>query len=318
MKRFWKIVPTVGLTAGLSLMAAAQPPGNERGQQPQGARKGPPTFESRIELRSETKYVDHKADPQVEAWVKMLAEKITDAHDEIRDSARTGLAAVGPAALPTLMQLAQGNDGAKATAARKVIEAIEMNQRQRMMMMAASGMGEKPNTPPMATRGRMEERGNTERPNTERPNADRPNTERPNTGRSNSERPNTDKPNAERPGNRPDGARPQPGPDGRPPNPFEALINELKLEERQAKQAHEVMEEFRDKMNGLRKQVEEEKLTREDSQPKREAILKEMMKDMKEILGDKFEKFEEAMKNMPRPGRGPNGEGGDRPRPPKE
>jgi hypothetical protein len=66
-----------------------------------------------------------RADPAVEAWVKVLLDKITDPHDTIRDSARAAVVNVGPPALPALRQLADGDDGAKATAARKLIGAIE-------------------------------------------------------------------------------------------------------------------------------------------------------------------------------------------------
>lgn len=65
-----------------------------------------------------------KADPVVDAWVATLIGKITDAHDTVRDSARGALVAVGPAAVPALQKLADGDDPAKAVAARKVIAAI--------------------------------------------------------------------------------------------------------------------------------------------------------------------------------------------------
>jgi hypothetical protein len=66
-----------------------------------------------------------KPDPAVEAWVKTLAEKMTDRHDIIRESARQALIAVGRPAVPTLRKLAEGDDGATAEAARKVIARIE-------------------------------------------------------------------------------------------------------------------------------------------------------------------------------------------------
>ena len=66
-----------------------------------------------------------KPDPNVEAWVKLLGEKMTDRHDAIRDSARAALVAIGKPALPTLKKLVDGDDGATATAATKVIAQIE-------------------------------------------------------------------------------------------------------------------------------------------------------------------------------------------------
>jgi hypothetical protein len=66
-----------------------------------------------------------KVDKDVEAWVNVLAAKIADRHDSIRESARHALMAVGKPALPALQKLADGNDGASAEAARRVIAQIE-------------------------------------------------------------------------------------------------------------------------------------------------------------------------------------------------
>jgi hypothetical protein len=66
-----------------------------------------------------------KADPQVEAWLAILLAKITDPHDTVRDSARGAVVAVGQPALPALQKLADGDDSAKAVAARKLITAIQ-------------------------------------------------------------------------------------------------------------------------------------------------------------------------------------------------
>lgn len=69
-----------------------------------------------------------KPDPVVDAWVAVLIAKITDPHDTVRDSARGALVGVGPPALPALQALADGNDPAKAVAARKLIGAIQGNR----------------------------------------------------------------------------------------------------------------------------------------------------------------------------------------------
>jgi hypothetical protein len=66
-----------------------------------------------------------KVDATVEAWVRVLTERITDPHDTVRDSARGAVVAVGRPALPALRRLADGDDPAKAVAARKLIAAIE-------------------------------------------------------------------------------------------------------------------------------------------------------------------------------------------------
>ena len=66
-----------------------------------------------------------KPDAALEAWVKTLAEKITDPHDMVRDSARGALVQIGHPAVPQLHQIAEGDEPAKALAARKVIAMIE-------------------------------------------------------------------------------------------------------------------------------------------------------------------------------------------------
>ena len=66
-----------------------------------------------------------KADKDVEAWVNVLAAKIADRHDSIRESARHALVAVGKPALPALRKLAEGADGAAAEAATRLIAHIE-------------------------------------------------------------------------------------------------------------------------------------------------------------------------------------------------
>jgi len=71
-----------------------------------------------------------KPDPAVEAWVKILGEKMTDRHDDVRDSARAAIVTIGKPALPVLQKLAESDDGATATAAKKMIERIERRDRR--------------------------------------------------------------------------------------------------------------------------------------------------------------------------------------------
>ena len=66
-----------------------------------------------------------KGDAALDAWIKILTDKITDRHDSIRESAREALVVVGRPALPALKKLAEGDDGADAEAARKIIARIE-------------------------------------------------------------------------------------------------------------------------------------------------------------------------------------------------
>jgi hypothetical protein len=112
----WHILRSVAACAAAAFVfaaAAAQPPGGEKRGKAPGEKK------------PSTKEMPAKPDPAVDAWVKVLAEKMTDRHDTVRDSARAALAAIGRPALPTLRKIAAGDDGAAATAARKVIAHIE-------------------------------------------------------------------------------------------------------------------------------------------------------------------------------------------------
>jgi len=136
---FWvsKVLAPAALLAGAigaAVGLAQQPPGGEppdrkgteKKRQPGDDRKGNP-FRTPTD-RGGPGGPDRRPerpDPAVEAWVKVLTDKITDPHDTIRDSARAAVVAVGPAALPALRRLADGDDAAKATAARKLIAHIE-------------------------------------------------------------------------------------------------------------------------------------------------------------------------------------------------
>jgi hypothetical protein len=106
----WKTAAIVPIACIVSLgILIAQPPD----RRPDGPVRGEPA----------------KLDKDVEAWIKLLAGKIADRHDTIRQSAREALAAVGPAALPALRKLAEGDDSAAAAAARSVIARIERGPR---------------------------------------------------------------------------------------------------------------------------------------------------------------------------------------------
>ena len=88
-----------------------------------------------------------KIDPAVEAWVKILGEKMTDRHDAVRDSARAALVALGDDALPGLKKLADSDDGATATAAKRVIAHIEGRHRLEARARGPAGLGG-PGMPP--------------------------------------------------------------------------------------------------------------------------------------------------------------------------
>jgi hypothetical protein len=135
------------LAAGVMAGAAslAQPP---EGEQPR--EKKSPSFEKRgFEKKSFGRGDDRRppfgekwgdfdkrgdgrgrGDQSVDGWLRMLAERITDPHDTIRDSARAGLVAAGKRAVPLLERLAESGDDARATAARRVLEEIERQGRR--------------------------------------------------------------------------------------------------------------------------------------------------------------------------------------------
>ena len=65
------------------------------------------------------------ADASVQKWVAMLSTRIADSNKTIRKSVQAALVAVGQQALPQLMGLAEGGEGAVAAEARKVIQRIK-------------------------------------------------------------------------------------------------------------------------------------------------------------------------------------------------
>jgi hypothetical protein len=261
------LLPAAGLCAGLGLTMAAA-----GGQPPD--RKGPPPGESR----------ERRPDPQVEAWIKTLTDKMTDPHDTIRDSARAGIVAAGRDALPILRRYADSDDGAKATAARKLIEAIERGGPRPMLM--AGG----PGAPPGFT-GRLP-----------MPPGDRPR--------------DSDRPRGDRPGQPDRPAEPgRPGRPGGPGGPLEQAIKELGLNEKQLKQVTEIREGIEPKLREIMEQVRDGKLERgPEVREKMQKLQAEMMKEIKDVLTDEqFEKLQEAIRKIA-PGGRPGERRPDRPK----
>ena len=119
MARVTKVLVPAALLAALAAGAVvfAQPPDGPRDRKggPDGDKKG----------RGDRKGGPERPDPAVEAWLKVLTEKMADPHDTVRDSARAALVAVGREAVPALEVVADGTDPARATAARRVIAQID-------------------------------------------------------------------------------------------------------------------------------------------------------------------------------------------------
>ena len=151
---FWttRLIAPAVLTAGVAIGAVEwiQPPESEqprektsppekRGFEKKGFDPGfgrgddrkPPFGEKRRDSDKRGERRGRGTDGSVDAWLGTLAERITDPHDTIRDSARAGLVAAGKRAVPMLERIAQGGDDARATAARKVLDEIERREGRR-------------------------------------------------------------------------------------------------------------------------------------------------------------------------------------------
>jgi len=269
MRPIWKLLPALGLCAGFGVSSAhAQPPmGRPGGGSPMGERRADP-----------------KPDAQVDAWVKTLTDKMNDPHDTIRDSSRAGILSVGRAALPALKKFADGDDGAKATAARRLMEAIERGPG--MPGMLAGGP-----MPPFGGRGGINggagPRGEGRRPDAA-PDAT---------------------PGAA-PDRRPD-APAVPATAGSRVSPIAESLKDIKLNDKQQKQVNELRETFEKTMQATMTQVREGKIEQADVREKMQKLRDNMLKEMKDVLtAEQFAQFEEAMKKN-RPMGGP----GERPRP---
>jgi hypothetical protein len=98
-----------------------------------------------------------RPDKELEAWIKILAEKMTDRNDDIRNSARRALVSVGPAAMFSLKEMTESKDAATAVAARNVMMEIGRSTMQKNMMMQRGGMpfGSPQGMPGMGGWGKM-------------------------------------------------------------------------------------------------------------------------------------------------------------------
>lgn len=296
MLRFSKYVLPAAAFVGLSITAVglAQPPDGappkSKGERKDFFKKqGPPPGGPREEGRGgEPRSV--RLDPAVEAWAKTLIEKMNDRHDTIRESARAGLVAVGRPALPLLRPIADGDDGALATAATKVIERIETGERPRFQIafgpMGGPPMG--PDGPPMPPMGEG------------RP----PMGEgRPPMGEG---RPPFPPPFG------PDGRPMIPGPGGPGggrPMALENAIAKIDLDDKQKGQVKEILEEHQTRMRDMFEKVRDGKINREEMGDAFRERHEEFMKDLREVLSeDQMKQFRELL--PPPPQGGPGGRPG--------
>jgi|GEM_PF-2824392 len=264
------VLPAVAF-GGLAIGAVslAQPPEVGPGKEKLGKksflpgkdRKGPPMGEGR-------------RDAAVEAWSKTLIERINDPHDTVRDSARAGLVAVGRPALALLRPIAEGEDGALATAATKVIDRIENGG----PIGLAFGQRINRDGPPMGE-GRPMPMGE---------------------GRP--------MPMGEgRPMFPPRGG---PGGLGGRPAILETAVAKLNLNEEQKGKVRVIVDEQHKRMRETMEKMREGTFKREEISDAMRENHEEFMKDLREVLTeDQLKQLRETMGQFPGPG-GPGGPGG--------
>ncbi|MDW8196399.1 MAG: hypothetical protein RMJ56_02210 [Gemmataceae bacterium] len=293
---FWltRVVAPLALMAGLAttaslVVAEVQPPlgqgpsdaaaqdnkqkGDKKGKSDKKDARPEPTERPRGPLP--------RPDATVEAWVKVLLERITDPHDVVRESARMAVIAVGPPALPALEQLVEGRDAAKAVAAQKLIQEIHRNIQRRDGGDAERGRGPwgwgdgpwgRGGPWGLGPRGPGEPMGPPERPARPAPAPPEPPSVRP----------------APQP---PEGPAP-----GRPPA-FERLFGGLKLTERQQGDLRELLEAQAQKMRDLADKVRDGIIARRDIPQTIEMMQKDVLEKLKKVLND--DQFQRLLERLP-------------------
>jgi hypothetical protein len=249
-----------------------------------------------------------KPDKELEAWIKILAEKMTDRNDDIRNSARRALVSMGPAAIYSLKEMTESKDAATAVAARNVMMEIGRSTMQQNMMMQRGGMpfGGPQGKPGMGGWGKMNPQdmnrkagpGGPPREGDRKggPEAGRPETER--KGRPEGER----KANPPREGDR--GSRPEAGPEAR-----ERMLNDLNLSKDVRAKVEGIMNTQQEKIKDAIAKGREANGDREKMMAEIRELQQNMMMSLKEAMGE--EKFQEFMKNAPMFNRGLNPQGRD-------
>ncbi len=276
------------LAAGLVLLGsvAAQPPDKP-------APPGKPA-DKRAPEKSEVV----KPDPTVDAWVKVLAERMTDRHDTVRESARAGLVALGRHALPALRKLAESEDTATATAARHVIARIEHRGPEGRpggpgfgrpgpwgrgpQGMGPRARGDRPGFPPGPPPGKGRHRGPEDKPGPGKPGPDKPGV----AGM---------------------------GPGGPPGERLRAVFQDLVLNDKQKEQIQTILAGHRDKMRAAFEKAREAK-ERPDLETLRKAMKErheQLINDLQPVLtAEQMEKVKKALERLGPPGpfgRGPGG-----------
>ena len=261
-----------------------------------------------------------KPDKELEAWIKVLAEKMTDRNDDIRNSARRALVSVGPAAMFSLKEMTESKDAATAVAAKNVMMEIGRSTMQQNMMMQRGGMpfGGPQGMPGMGGWGKMNPQdmnrkagpGGPPREGERKggPEAGRPEGERKGRPEGDRKGGTEGRPEGERKANPPRegdrGARPEVGPEAK-----ERIFNELNLSKDVRAKVEGIINMHQEKIKDVIAKGREANGDREKIMAEVREIQQNMVKSLKEAMGE--EKFQEFMKNAPMFNRGLNPQGRD-------
>ena len=258
-----------------------------------------------------------KPDKELEAWIKILAEKMTDRNDDIRNSARRALVSVGPAAIYSLKEMTESKDAATMVAARNVMMEIGRSTMQQNMMMQRGGMpfGGPQGMPGMGGWGKMNPQDMNRKAGPGGPPREgdrkggpegRPEGER--KGNPPREGGPEGRPEGERKGNPPRegdrGQRPEAGPEAK-----ERILNELNLSKDVRAKVEGIINTQQEKIKDVIAKGREANGDREKIMAEVRELQQSMVKSLKEAMGE--EKFQAFMKNAPMFNRGINPQGRD-------
>jgi hypothetical protein len=241
-----------------------------------------------------------KPDKELEAWIKILADKMTDRNDNIRNSARRALVSIGPDAMFSLKEMTESKDVATAVAARNVMMEIGRSTMQKNMMMQRGGMpfGGPQGMPGMGGWGKMNPQDMNRKAGPGGPPREGDRKGGPEAGRPEGER----KANPPREGDR--GARPEAGPEAR-----ERMLNDLNLSKDVRAKVEGIMNTQQEKIKDVIAKGRETNGDREKIMAEVRELQKNMMMSLKEAMGE--DKFQAFIKNAPMFNRGINPQGRD-------
>ncbi len=304
MNWFARVLTPALMLAGFSAGAVslAQPPGgdNKDRKGPQDKKDGPDTKRGPMNpMGPGGPRVPEKADAAVEAWLKVLVEKMNDPHDVVRESARAGIVSIGRPAIPMLHKLSESDDSAKATAARKLIGMIEQSSQRGGFPGGPMGPGRGPGFGPIGPGGPFGPGGPGGFGRPGGPDG------RPGEGNDRDNprgRPmGPDEPRNPGPGDRPRGEN-RPDNDGARANPLERALASLDLNEKQKDQLKAIMDRHHKRVEELMDKARAGGIQREQAGQVMAELNEKIQKELKEFLtADQIKKLEAVMNSL-RPG----------------